>query len=111
MGEGTGCGFYGIEFAYQLNGAGRSKHGVFCPDFFLLLADTDEVIVVETKSDPDDSPKNAGKVAHALMLTSSSNGSETASSTSSSQASKPLSARDPPMSGCAGLFGPDGDSL
>jgi type III restriction enzyme len=59
-------GFYGIEFSYQRDGVGRSKHGVFNPDFFLLLEDSNDVIVVETKGDADDSAINAGKVEHAL---------------------------------------------
>jgi type III restriction enzyme len=59
-------GFYGIEFAYQRNGNGRSTRGKFNPDFFLLHAERDEVIVVETKANDDDSPINAGKLAHAL---------------------------------------------
>jgi len=59
-------GFFGIEFAYQRNGNGRSTRGTFNPDFFLLHAGRDEVIVVETKANDDDSPMNAGKLAHAL---------------------------------------------
>ena len=59
-------GFYGIEFAYQRNGNGRSSRGTFNPDFFLLHAQRDEVIVVETKANDDDSAMNAGKLAHAL---------------------------------------------
>jgi type III restriction enzyme len=59
-------GFYGIEFAFQRNGNGRSTRGTFNPDFFLLHAERDEVLVVETKANDDISPINAGKLAHAL---------------------------------------------
>lgn len=59
-------GFYGIEYGYQPGGNGRSKRGVFNPDFFLLREGTDEVIVVETKDDGDVSDVNTGKLAYAL---------------------------------------------
>jgi type III restriction enzyme len=59
-------GFYSIEFAYQREGSGRSTRGSFNPDFFLRLAGRDEVIVVETKANDDDSPLNRGKLTYAL---------------------------------------------
>jgi type III restriction enzyme len=58
-------GFYGIEYGYQPGGNGRSKRGTFNPDFFLLRADSDEVIVVETKDDGDFSDQNRGKLSYA----------------------------------------------
>lgn len=55
-------GFYGIEFAYQEAGIGRSKRGTFNPDFFLWLEATDLIAVVETKMNDDDSWVNKGKL-------------------------------------------------
>ncbi len=60
-------GFYRIEYAYQRDGSGRSRHGEFNPDFFLLLSDRDEVVVVETKADADERAVNAGKLKHAVQ--------------------------------------------
>ena len=54
-------GFFEIEFGYEKNG--RKKHGRFNPDFFLLLEDSDDVVVVETKADNDVSDINRGKAA------------------------------------------------
>ena len=51
--------FFEIEFGYEKNG--RKKHGRFNPDFFLLLDDSDTVVVVETKADKDVSEINRGK--------------------------------------------------
>jgi type III restriction enzyme len=59
-------GFYTIEFAYQPGGTGRSKRGRFNPDFFILLKDSDTVVVVETKANGDDSWENKGKTEAAL---------------------------------------------
>jgi type III restriction enzyme len=59
-------GFYTIEFAHQPGGTGRSKRGRFNPDFFILLKDSDTVLVVETKANGDDSWENKGKVEAAL---------------------------------------------
>ncbi|MGZ4324678.1 MAG: hypothetical protein ACXVV5_21720 [Solirubrobacteraceae bacterium] len=58
-------GFYDVEYGYQPGGNGRSKRGRFNPDFFLLRADSDEVIVVETKADDDITDQNIGKRAYA----------------------------------------------
>lgn len=52
-------GFYKIDYSYQ--GTGGMKRGSFNPDFFLLLK-TGDVVVVETKADDDESPRNAGKL-------------------------------------------------
>jgi type III restriction enzyme len=51
--------FFEIEFGYEKNA--RKKHGRFNPDFFLLLEDSDTVVVVETKADKDVSEINRGK--------------------------------------------------
>jgi type III restriction enzyme len=59
-------GFYKVEFAYQPGGTGRSKRGRFNPDFFILLKDSDTVVVVETKANGDDSWENKGKTEAAL---------------------------------------------
>ena len=58
--------FYDLEYTWQEGGAGRSKRGRFNPDFFLLLKDTDMVVVVETKVDTDDSWQNVGKAQSAV---------------------------------------------
>jgi type III restriction enzyme len=52
-------GFFDIEFGYDRNG--RRKQGRFNPDFFINLAGSDEVVVVETKADDDVSEINRGK--------------------------------------------------
>jgi type III restriction enzyme len=53
-------GFYAIDYSYQ-GRSGGTKRSRFNPDFFLLLK-TDEVVVVETKANDDDSPQNVGKL-------------------------------------------------
>jgi type III restriction enzyme len=58
-------GFYDIEYGYQPGGNGRSRRGMFNPDFFLLREGADEVIVVEVKADADDTDQNKGKLAYA----------------------------------------------
>jgi type III restriction enzyme len=58
-------GFYPIEYGYQPGGNGRSKRGDFNPDFFLLLEEGDQVVVVETKMDDDVTDQNIGKLAAA----------------------------------------------
>ena len=50
-------GFYSVEYAWR-----KGEHptqGNFNPDFFLMVGDN--IIVVETKADGDDSPKNKAK--------------------------------------------------
>lgn len=54
-------GFYEIEYSYQEGGGGRSKRGLFNPDFFIWLAAVDVVVVCEVKGDGDDSWRNQGK--------------------------------------------------
>jgi hypothetical protein len=61
-------GFYTIEFAYQPGGTGRSKRGKFNPDFFILLKNSDMVLVVETKANGEDSWENKGKVEAAKAV-------------------------------------------
>lgn len=63
--KGPDTGFYEIEYVYQEGGSGRSKRGVFNPDFFLWLKDSDTVVVVEVKDDGDESWRNKGKTAAA----------------------------------------------
>jgi type III restriction enzyme len=58
-------GFYTIEFSYKQTPDSKRKPSDFNPDFFLLLEDKDEVIVVETKADIDITPINAGKLVAA----------------------------------------------
>ena len=58
-------GFYEIEYAFQEGGAGRSKRGLFNPDFFIWLKHRDVVVVCEVKDDGDDSWRNKGKMQHA----------------------------------------------
>ncbi len=58
-------GFYPIEYGYQPGGNGRSKRGEFNPDFFLLMEKKDEIVVIETKMDGDDTDQNIGKLASA----------------------------------------------
>lgn len=53
-------GFYTIDFSFQ-GVSGGTKRGRFNPDFFLLLKSGD-VVVVETKANDDNSPKNVGKL-------------------------------------------------
>jgi len=55
-------GFYTIEFSYKKTKESKRRAGEFNPDFFIWLEDKDEVVVVETKSDNDDSPINVGKL-------------------------------------------------
>lgn len=55
-------GFYTIEFSYKKTQESKRKAGEFNPDFFIWLAETDDVVVVETKADTDDSPMNVGKL-------------------------------------------------
>lgn len=58
-------GFYDIEYSFQEDGVGRSKRGLFNPDFFLWLKDSDVVVVCEVKDDGDNSWRNKGKMAAA----------------------------------------------
>lgn len=55
-------GFYTIEFSYKKTPESKRKAGEFNPDFFIWLEENDEVVVVETKADSDDSPINVGKL-------------------------------------------------
>jgi type III restriction enzyme len=58
-------GFYDIEYGFQPGGNGRSRRGMFNPDFFLLREAADEVIVVEVKADNDVTDQNTGKLLYA----------------------------------------------
>lgn len=55
-------GFYTIEFSYKKTKESKRRPSEFNPDFFIWLEEKDEVVVVETKADNDDSPVNAGKL-------------------------------------------------
>ena len=57
--------FYTIEFSYKKTPESKRKPGDFNPDFFLRLEGKDEVVVVETKQDGDNTPLNAGKLVAA----------------------------------------------
>lgn len=57
--------FFDIEYGYQPGGNGRSKRGMFNPDFILLRNAADKVIVVEVKADDDITDQNVGKLAYA----------------------------------------------
>lgn len=54
--------FYTIEFSYKKTKESKRKAGEFNPDFFIWLEHKDEIVVVETKADSDDSPINVGKL-------------------------------------------------
>jgi type III restriction enzyme len=54
--------FYTIEFSYKKTKESKRRAGEFNPDFFIWLEDKDEIVVVETKADSDDSPVNVGKL-------------------------------------------------
>jgi type III restriction enzyme len=55
-------GFYTIDFSYKKTKEGKRRASTFNPDFFILLEHGDEVVVVETKGDSDDSVVNTGKL-------------------------------------------------
>lgn len=59
-------GFYKIQFAFKKSPTSKRKVAEFNPDFFLLTAEADRILVVETKMDGDASPLNAGKRAAAV---------------------------------------------
>lgn len=52
-------GFYGIAFTWRKGD--HTKRGRFFPDYFLLLENSNDVLVVEIKDDGDDSDENRAK--------------------------------------------------
>ena len=59
-------GFYKIQFAFKKSPTSKRKVAEFNPDFFLVTAEADRILVVETKMDGDASPLNIGKRAAAI---------------------------------------------
>lgn len=57
-------GFY--EIAYSWRKGDHTKQGKFNPDFFIKLADSKDILVVELKDDGDDSDENRAKLKYAL---------------------------------------------
>lgn len=55
-------GFYTIQFLFKKNAHAKRRVAEFNPDFFLWRAETEDVIVVETKMSGDTSPLNKGKL-------------------------------------------------
>lgn len=58
-------GFYGIEYSWRPSN--HQKIGVFNPDFFIKISkdDTEYFVIVEIKSDKDDSDENKAKYKYA----------------------------------------------
>ena len=59
MGEDPGCRL--VRHRVLVGKGDHTKRGRFFPDFFLLLANGKDVLVVEIKDDPDDSDENKAK--------------------------------------------------
>jgi type III restriction enzyme len=57
-------GFY--EIAYSWRRGDHTKQGKFNPDYFIRLADSKDVLVVELKADDDDTDENKAKLAYAM---------------------------------------------
>jgi type III restriction enzyme len=57
-------GFY--EISYSWRKGEHTKQGKFNPDFFIKLANGKNVLVVELKSDTDDSDENKAKLRYAM---------------------------------------------
>jgi len=56
-------GFY--EISYSWRRGDHTKQGRFNPDLFIKLLDSNDVLVVELKDDPDDSDENRAKLRFA----------------------------------------------
>jgi type III restriction enzyme len=56
-------GFY--EISYSWRKGDHTKQGKFNPDYFIALADSMDVLVVELKADGDDSDENKAKLRYA----------------------------------------------
>ena len=64
-----GQGFYSIDYSITTTGGKHSKQRSFNPDFFIKISKNgfEYIIVVEIKSDNDDSPENKAKYKYALQ--------------------------------------------
>lgn len=62
-------GFYSIDYSITTTGGKHSKQQSFNPDFFIKISKDgfEYIIVVEIKSDDDDSPENKAKYKYALQ--------------------------------------------
>lgn len=56
-------GWYDIAFSWRKGD--HTKRGRFFPDFFLVLANGEDVLVVEIKDDSDDGDENKAKLRFA----------------------------------------------
>ncbi len=57
-------GFYGISYSWRKGD--HTKRGKFNPDYFVALADSKDVLVIELKADDDDSDENKAKLRFAV---------------------------------------------
>jgi len=62
-------GFYSIDYSFTTTGGKHSEQRSFNPDFFIKISKVgiEYIIVVEIKSDDDDSPENKAKYKYALQ--------------------------------------------